>query len=418
MNYIQSKITNISKNPLGPVFKNLTFTFFTSQLPMHFHNPLNLFMPSSCIIYLILLHVVYSLAVIKTDLKAISKPDLYKIYPPIPTTKVINFGFEKNQQFTPKSYKNNQEYVHLCKRSGNNCFTFSKLKNIWKAFKIFLKNLWNKLTRNQKKVDLKDSFYFVLNNKNQEKSEHVRASRSSVDRKPLEKSLFSKPLVILGKKYKLNPRPLGEGSYGVAFEALDSLGNHVVVKFFKPTSSLHDDFINEAEALKKTNRLEAADFTKIILVQKFITGTPLDEILTQKLDIEEKQRLFGQYMSLVEDFAKKNEMVHGDIRPWNVLVDKKNNEMILIDFGMTRPLSSDSEIAKNQIADDKEKAIKEWRYLFIHQQGEKALRSPQIENARKKIQIYANAMEERGFSEESEKIRQKLIELEKQGKLM
>lgn len=109
--------------------------------------------------------------------------------------------------------------------------------------------------------------------------------------------------------------------------------------FFKHLSIEY--FNNEKHALEKLGRLIDADDKHLILVMQKITGITLTELVrnirtNMSQDDEETLRLLlAEYLRLPAEFRKKWGLVHMDIHPSNVIVDK-SGEMVLIDFAKTK----------------------------------------------------------------------------------
>ena len=73
------------------------------------------------------------------------------------------------------------------------------------------------------------------------------------------------------------------------------------------------------------------------LVMEYVEGQPLDRYCDQrKLSVEARIRLFLQVCEAVE-FAHRNMIVHGDLKPGNVLVTGEGN-VKLLDFGTAKLL--------------------------------------------------------------------------------
>jgi len=73
------------------------------------------------------------------------------------------------------------------------------------------------------------------------------------------------------------------------------------------------------------------------LVMEYIEGQPLDQYCDQrKLPVEARIRLFLQVCDAVE-FAHRNLIVHGDLKPANILVTA-DGTVKLLDFGTAKLL--------------------------------------------------------------------------------
>lgn len=76
------------------------------------------------------------------------------------------------------------------------------------------------------------------------------------------------------------------------------------------------------------------------LVMEYIDGIPLTEYCKEKiLSVDEKLKLFNLVCSAVQ-YAHRNLVVHRDIKPGNILVDKEGSPKLL-DFGIAKLLDED-----------------------------------------------------------------------------
>jgi serine/threonine protein kinase/TolB-like protein/tetratricopeptide (TPR) repeat protein len=78
------------------------------------------------------------------------------------------------------------------------------------------------------------------------------------------------------------------------------------------------------------------------LVMEFIEGTPITHFVQrEKVNLRGRLKLFLKVCSAV-DLAHQNQIIHRDIKPTNVLV-KRDGELKLLDFGIAKLLSVDSD---------------------------------------------------------------------------
>ena len=84
-------------------------------------------------------------------------------------------------------------------------------------------------------------------------------------------------------------------------------------------------------------------------VMEFIEGTPITHFVQRKnVDLRGRLKLFLKVCSAV-DLAHQNQIIHRDIKPTNVLV-KHDGEPKLLDFGIAKLLSVDSDDGKITVA--------------------------------------------------------------------
>lgn len=152
--------------------------------------------------------------------------------------------------------------------------------------------------------------------------------------------------------YKL-VKKLGQGGMGAVYlgERNDGLlEQKVAVKFVYPSIAAiaGEDFLQkEAQHLANLDHVNIAkiytvDKTKEnlpFMVMEYVDGLPLDQYCDeQSLNLEERLKLFKKVCSAVQS-AHQNMIIHADIKPSNILVDKQG-EPKLMDFGIACSLSN------------------------------------------------------------------------------
>jgi len=152
-------------------------------------------------------------------------------------------------------------------------------------------------------------------------------------------------------KYEIKKK-LGSGGYGTVYLASDRNSRNVAIK------TLHDhlkdddnyekfeqDFMNEARRLAKFTHLPfIVKIYEVIkegdiwgIVMEYIDGENLEHlgIISQELAL----RYIQQVSSALSDIHKNN-LLHRDIKPQNILVRSETKEAILVDFGIAREFTS------------------------------------------------------------------------------
>ncbi len=143
-------------------------------------------------------------------------------------------------------------------------------------------------------------------------------------------------------------KKLGQGAIGFVYEAYDPiLERQVAVKILQPQSFQYTSpkgFINEARRLAKVRH------PNILAIfgantYKDITGFWSDLIHGKTLDCVIKAPIsWPQILSMADDLIQavhevhQNDIIHGDIKPQNVMLDQ-NNQTVLMDFGSGTDLS-------------------------------------------------------------------------------
>jgi serine/threonine protein kinase len=165
---------------------------------------------------------------------------------------------------------------------------------------------------------------------------------------------------IGGKTYKVSEH-LGQGAFGITFGAKEISGEKrdVVIKLLKaPDVKYPNMYQNEKTALEKTGMLIAAGGKTAALVQTRIHGETLLDVLQKTKDQNEINRLRTEYLKLGEKFKNKYGLIHNDIAPRNVIIDKKTGKLRLIDYGLSRLYEKDKKGDK-RLANQQLRAIRE-----------------------------------------------------------
>ena len=150
--------------------------------------------------------------------------------------------------------------------------------------------------------------------------------------------------------YRLSAR-LGRGGMGEVWRAERDDGLYqqaVAIKLLQPGVRLRGGAAFEAER-RLLARLEHTHIARLLdggvtdtgvpwLMTEFVAGVPLDEAATG-LAARDKVALFRQVAEAVQ-FAHAKRVVHGDIKPANILVD--NRRAKLLDFGIGALIGGDS----------------------------------------------------------------------------
>ncbi len=152
-------------------------------------------------------------------------------------------------------------------------------------------------------------------------------------------------------KYELLEK-LGTGATGEVYHARDTqLGRDVALKFFKPALVSDPDsfqrFMLEARSsasLFHSNIATVFDMGEVegryFLAMQYIDGRSLDDILKSDgpLTVDETVRMAKQIASAL-DYAHQQGFLHRDVKPGNILQDKKG-DFFLTDFGLAKAMMS------------------------------------------------------------------------------
>ena len=154
--------------------------------------------------------------------------------------------------------------------------------------------------------------------------------------------------LIAGKYEKV--QELGIGRFGLVWKVRDVFAlepdQYYVVKI-PQTKDYNQRFLREGRILKKLEGHPAAVHLmemvkyegKLVLVQEFVEGEPLDSRLERPMTDEGRERIVLELVDVVA-FAHERNIIHRDIKPANILV-KVDGSVKLLDFGIAKELKAD-----------------------------------------------------------------------------
>lgn len=166
---------------------------------------------------------------------------------------------------------------------------------------------------------------------------------------------------ILNERYEIHEK-IGEGGMAFVYRGVDlQTQNIVALKILKKEFCYDDEFIkrfkNEAAAAQKLSHPNIVAIYDMgndedihYIVREYIDGLTLDELIKakKKLPWRNTLKISAQILSAV-DHAHKNNIVHRDIKPLNVMITAEG-EVKLTDFGIARAVSSATKSAANDSA--------------------------------------------------------------------
>ena len=147
-------------------------------------------------------------------------------------------------------------------------------------------------------------------------------------------------------------KELGRGGFGIVYLAKDmTLNREVALKVLHPQLAAEANFMvkfrQEAQMLAKLehpNIVPVHEFNEIdgrsYIAMRYVDGISLDQYLQQYGPLPWKQvvLLVKQIGSAIA-YAHKQQLLHRDIKPNNILFSKKG-EFVLTDFGLTRAMQN------------------------------------------------------------------------------
>lgn len=143
-------------------------------------------------------------------------------------------------------------------------------------------------------------------------------------------------------------KELGKGGMGAVYRAFDqTLGRYVAIKVMQ--RSLADDktfaenFLREARAAAALNHPHVAQVYacgqekgQLYIVMELVDGGRLDEMIADGKSLDEVRTLeIAVQVAQGLQAASEIGMVHGDIKPANILFDQQNRAKV-VDFGLAR----------------------------------------------------------------------------------
>ncbi len=157
---------------------------------------------------------------------------------------------------------------------------------------------------------------------------------------------------------------LGQGGFGRTFLAIDELKPskpRCVIKQFLPE-------VKSKKAIKKATELFEREASRLdelgrhqqipellaffnqeerkYLIQEFIDGEDLSKELEIKgvFNQQKIEELLNDLLSVLE-FVHSNNVIHRDIKPENIIRRKKDNKLVLVDFGAAKETIGENDSA-------------------------------------------------------------------------
>ena len=184
---------------------------------------------------------------------------------------------------------------------------------------------------------------------------------------------------LLNGKYRID-KVLGQGAYGIAYLAtIPAIDLQVVVKEFFPSALVQrasesaavnvviesqvkiyttqmNLFLSEAKTLATCSQIDGVvhvtDYfsqnNTAYFVMRYIDGPSVDKTVASSKGVKTSTVLkwaWGLLHSLGQVHSKN--ILHLDIKPENVIIDSRNGNPILIDFGISRSMASKNNHAIN-----------------------------------------------------------------------
>ncbi len=154
--------------------------------------------------------------------------------------------------------------------------------------------------------------------------------------------------VVFNNRYQLHTK-LGEGGLAVVYLAKDlALGRSVAVKLLRAEYTTDPTFLvrfhreaQSAAALNNSNTVSVYDFGqdhgRPYIVMEYVAGDDLRTVLNRGLLTIAQAVEYGIQICNAVGMAHRRGMVHGDMKPGNILISPENRAKVT-DFGLARAL--------------------------------------------------------------------------------
>ncbi len=138
---------------------------------------------------------------------------------------------------------------------------------------------------------------------------------------------------------------LGLGGFGVVWLVRETGTGRLAVAKTPHSPALNIRVLRSAAILKRLihhpgicQLLEVVKHNgKFILIQEYINGPTLQELLKTRISARNREDYFSQLLSAVA-FSHNHRILHRDIKPENIMISK-TGKLKLLDFGIARDLS-------------------------------------------------------------------------------
>lgn len=163
---------------------------------------------------------------------------------------------------------------------------------------------------------------------------------------------------ILAGRYELIEK-IGDGGMAVVYKARDRLLNrHVAIKILKPEFTkdvkIIESFRREAQAAANLSHPNIVNIYDVgregnihYIVMELIEGYILSDFIKENGAIEWKRAVeIAKQMALALSVAHKNNIIHRDVKPHNILITKTGTAKIT-DFGIAKAMDAASPTTEN-----------------------------------------------------------------------
>ncbi len=156
---------------------------------------------------------------------------------------------------------------------------------------------------------------------------------------------------------------IGRGGMAAVYRALDlRLNRHVAIKLLPPDLAFNADvktrFLREAQMAAQLNHPNIVPIYSVderdgvvYFVMALVEGKTLAEHLHDigRSSFDEVRRVIGDVADAL-DYAHKKGVVHRDIKPDNIMLDRASGRTMVTDFGIARAAAGDSRLTVTGVA--------------------------------------------------------------------
>jgi hypothetical protein len=147
---------------------------------------------------------------------------------------------------------------------------------------------------------------------------------------------------------------LGMGGFGVVWLVREIGGKRLAVAKAPHSTAMNIRVLRSAAILKRlvhhpniVHLLEIVkDSGKLILIQEYVEGPTLQQLLAYPMSGSDKESYFLQLVAVIS-YAHKHKILHRDIKPENILINK-NGQLKLLDFGIAKDLTWQSSLGRSE----------------------------------------------------------------------
>ena len=169
-------------------------------------------------------------------------------------------------------------------------------------------------------------------------------------------------VVAIGELYDIREE-LGRGGMALVFRAIDlRLRRAVAIKVLPPELAFNADvrtrFLREAQTAAQLSHPHIVPIFSVdekdnisYIVMGLVEGESLAATLRgdERMPIDTVRRILSEVADAL-DFAHRHGVIHRDVKPDNILLDKHSGRAMVTDFGIARAAAEDSRLTVTGIA--------------------------------------------------------------------